>query len=136
MDYRILFNAYFANRVRTSTNIIAFAKLCASVSTTLSDIDITGHYGYDNENGCFVSYFQYRMDYVPDWFMDKVTSNEIITQKEDFVVIVDGNTEKHGQKGDYVTLNSQGVIDIYNKKDFFEHITVLFEAELQKHNHY
>lgn len=62
--------------------------------------------------------FKFRIDNCPDWFMDKVSTNEIITTETECSI----NTLEGwmvGQKGDYIIQGIKG--EIYPcKSDIFE----------------
>jgi hypothetical protein len=62
--------------------------------------------------------FRYYIDFIPDWFMDKVTSNQIIMHPTHCEI----NTLEglmRGEKGDYIIKGVQG--EIYPcKPDIFE----------------
>lgn len=62
--------------------------------------------------------FRYRIDNIPDWFMDKVSANEIITtETECSIHTLEGWMV--GQTGDYIIKGIKG--EIYPcKPDIFE----------------
>ena len=71
-----------------------------------------------------VEAFKFGIDYIPDWFMDKVTTNEIILHDSSIADIcnVDINTLEgvmHASYGDYIIKGVNG--EIYPcKPDIFE----------------
>jgi len=66
--------------------------------------------------------FKFRVDCVPDWFQDKVSTNEIITYGEDeqsYCIINTLEGQMRGSYGDYIIKGVKG--EIYPcKPDIFE----------------